>query len=273
MVTRVISAAVLIAMIIVSLLIGKTAFFVIAFLINTIGLYEFANVVDSKTDKFTPTKIIYIIIGTLPLILAYFNSRAVAYFIPVMLMMTSILFILSKKYKSDYTVYSLFGLVYLSTTLAYMVGLLKQLESREGLGIIMFAVLIAVVTDSFAYIFGVTLGKHKLCPAISPKKSIEGSVGGFLSAIVAGIILYFVYSRFNIVDLSFIDCLVLAVIDSILCQFGDLTASMVKRNFDVKDYGNLIPGHGGILDRIDGILFSLAGTLFYVSVVIGLISI
>lgn len=271
--TRLISSAVLITLLIVSLFIGKPAFLVIAFLVNTIGLYEYANVVDKDTDKFALSKILYIIIGTCPLVIALINGKAIAYFVPVLLMLTSMMFILCGKFKADYTIYSFFGLVYLSTTVAFMVNLLNQLSSRQGIGIIMFAVLIAVVTDSFAYLFGMKFGKHKLCPAISPKKSIEGSVGGFLSAIVAGIILYFVYSRFSIVSLSFIDCLILAVIDSILCQFGDLTASMVKRNFDVKDYGDLIPGHGGVLDRIDGILFSLAGTLFYVSVIIGIISI
>ena len=271
--TRLISSVVLIALLIAALFIGKPAFLVIALLLNTIGLYEFANVIDKDTPKLSARKIIYILIGEIPLILGYVNGSAVASFIPVMLMLCSMLFILTGESKSDYGVYSLFGLVYLSTTIAYMVNLLRQLDGTEAIGIIMFAVLIAVFTDSFAYVFGMTMGKHKLCPKISPKKSVEGAVGGFACGVLAGIVIYFVYAHFDIVSLSFADCLIMAVIDSILCQFGDLTASIIKRNFDVKDYGNLIPGHGGVLDRIDGILFTLSGTLFYVSVIAGIISI
>ena len=271
--TRLISSTVLIAILIAALFIGTPAFLVIALILNTIGLYEFANVVDNTEPRLSLTKIGYILIGTIPLIVGFVNGKAIAYFIPVMLMLTSMLFILTDKYKSDYTVYSLFGLVYLSVTLGYMVNLLMNLESRQAIGIIMFAVTMSVMTDTFAYVFGMAFGKHKLCPKISPKKSVEGAVGGFCAAVIAGFALYFVYAHFSIISLSLADCLILAAADGILDQFGDLTASMVKRNFGVKDYGNLIPGHGGVLDRIDGILFSLAGTLFYVTVVIGLISI
>lgn len=119
-------------------------------------------------------------------------------------------------------------------------------------------ILTAFGTDVFAYFTGVTLGKHKLCPKISPKKSIEGSIGGIIgSLILCGLFGYFFIPKF------FIDCIILGVIGGVVSQFGDLTASIFKRKMGIKDYGNLIPGHGGILDRFDSVLFTAPIVYYY----------
>lgn len=104
------------------------------------------------------------------------------------------------------------------------------------------------VCDMGAYFVGVTLGKHKLCPEISPKKTVEGAVGGILSSMVVTIIIYFIFKK------AFFAPLLLTIPFCILGMIGDLFASAIKRSVDLKDYGNLIPGHGGILDRLDSIL-------------------
>lgn len=126
--------------------------------------------------------------------------------------------------------------------------------TREaGLVFIIYALVVVWTTDSGAYFIGRKLGKNKLWPDISPNKTIEGFVGGIASAVVFAIIFQFIQP----VASSFILLIVITVIASIIGQLGDLVESALKRNYDVKDSGKLLPGHGGILDRFDSLLFVL----------------
>lgn len=125
-------------------------------------------------------------------------------------------------------------------------------------------VITAFGTDIMAYFSGYCFGKHKLCPKISPKKTIEGSVGGTLgSVILSGLFGWFFMPE------VFVHCLVIGLLGGIVSQFGDLTASIFKRKMGIKDYGNLIPGHGGILDRFDSVLFTGPMVYYYIILVMG----
>ncbi len=117
----------------------------------------------------------------------------------------------------------------------------------------LFIALIAVSTDVGAYFIGSMVGKRKLAPTISPNKTWEGSVGGVLIALIVASI----YLRFFEFTYTYQTMLVMSVILSVTGQFGDLIESAFKRHFGVKDSGHIIPGHGGILDRFDNVLFSL----------------
>ena len=112
-------------------------------------------------------------------------------------------------------------------------------------------ILAAFGTDIFAYLAGRAFGKHKLCPTISPKKTIEGAIGG----IVGSVILCGLFGWFFI-PARFLDFIIIGIIGSVIAQLGDLTASVMKRKLDIKDWGTMIPGHGGVLDRVDSILFT-----------------
>ena len=121
----------------------------------------------------------------------------------------------------------------------------------------------AFATDVCAYFAGYTLGKHKLCPKISPKKTIEGSIGGVCgSIVVCGLFGWFFANEY------FVHTLILGALCGVISQFGDLTASIFKRKMGIKDYGNLIPGHGGILDRFDSVLFTAPLVYYYIVLVI-----
>lgn len=109
-------------------------------------------------------------------------------------------------------------------------------------------------TDTFAYFAGRLLGKHKLCPNISPKKTVEGAIGGTLGCVICICVYVFLCARYTSFNANYISAAVLAALTSVFSQFGDLCASCIKREHNVKDYGNLIPGHGGILDRFDSAL-------------------
>ena len=133
-----------------------------------------------------------------------------------------------------------------------------------GLNIFVWLVVItAFGTDICAYFTGVTMGKHKLCPKISPKKTWEGAIGGVLGSVILSGIFGLIFVRPFIVH-----CLIIGFIASIVSMFGDLTASIFKRKMGIKDYGNLIPGHGGILDRFDSVLFTGPVIYYYVTLVL-----
>ena len=125
----------------------------------------------------------------------------------------------------------------------------------HGFFCLMFAVLSGCVTDIFAYLTGKSLGRHKLCPVISPNKTVEGSIGGIVGTVAVLLSLGFTLEKAIVVQVNFIALTFYAVLSSIVGQFGDLSMSAVKRCLGVKDYGNLFPGHGGILDRFDSLLF------------------
>ena len=137
-------------------------------------------------------------------------------------------------------------------------------QSGPYSNLVWLIVITAFGTDVMAYFSGYIFGKHKLCPKISPKKTIEGSIGGILgSVILSGLFGYFFMPDI------IVHCLVIGVLGGIVSQFGDLTASIFKRKMGIKDYGNLIPGHGGILDRFDSVLFTGPMVYYYIVLVIG----
>jgi phosphatidate cytidylyltransferase len=155
---------------------------------------------------------------------------------------------------------TLTGIVYVVFFSAHIVLIDKVLTSDH---LVWLVVLSAFGTDTMAYFTGMMVGKHKLCPTISPKKTIEGAIGGILGSILlCGLFGYF------FTDGLFVHCLIIGGLGSIAAQLGDLTASIFKRKMGIKDYGNLIPGHGGVLDRFDSILFSAPLVYYYIILVI-----
>lgn len=122
-----------------------------------------------------------------------------------------------------------------------------------GLNYILFILFIIWATDTGAYFLGSALGKKKLWPKISPNKTIEGALGGIVLASIVGVIFQLIYP-FN---MSMLTIIIVSIVISVVGQIGDLTASAYKRHFGVKDSGQILPGHGGILDRLDSLLFVL----------------
>ena len=126
--------------------------------------------------------------------------------------------------------------------------------------------IIAFCTDIFAYFTGMALGKHKLCPTLSPKKTVEGAVGGMIGAMVFSVLFgHFFLEQGHALNVWFF---LMALIGSVISMLGDLAASAFKRQMGIKDYGNLIPGHGGILDRFDSVLFVAPYLYFYIAIVL-----
>ncbi len=153
-----------------------------------------------------------------------------------------------------------FGFVYV----AVMLGFIYLIRTGEhGIRIVWFVFLSSWIADTCAYFAGRFFGRHKMAPVLSPKKTIEGAVGGIAGSALSGLLFSLIVMKGTFVPQSVIICAAGAVISI----FGDLAASAVKRDNGIKDYGNLIPGHGGILDRFDSVIFT-APVIYFLSLIL-----
>lgn len=136
-------------------------------------------------------------------------------------------------------------------------------NNQFGIYLIFYALICALATDSGAQLTGMAIGKHKMSPNISPKKTVEGAIGGIVLSVILNAVAITIYNKTAIVPLDskmFTFLLALCVPVSFMGMMGDLSASVLKRNFDVKDFGKIFPGHGGVMDRMDSSMFTLALT-------------
>jgi phosphatidate cytidylyltransferase len=153
--------------------------------------------------------------------------------------------------------YALLAFLYIPFLLMHLVQLH---QTPFGVQWVLVIMLIVMTNDSAAYYSGSAFGKHRLYPLVSPKKSIEGAVGGLVGSLGGTMLAKFTFFP----ELTFIDAVATALVIGIIGQAGDLFESMLKRSFSVKDSGSIIPGHGGLLDRMDSILFAAPITYYYV---------
>lgn len=172
--------------------------------------------------------------------------------IPVTILILFLHVIISKmKINFKDIAYTLFGIFYVAFFIMFL-ALIRGAE--DGKILIWYVFFAAWATDVFAYFTGKYLGKHKFSE-ISPKKTIEGCVGGTLGAVIIALIYTFFINKFSYAEYFYINIAIITGILSVLSQIGDFAASTIKRYVNIKDYSELIPGHGGMLDRIDSLLF------------------
>ena len=153
---------------------------------------------------------------------------------------------------------TLFGVLYLGLTLGPL-SMTRLLPQGEWL--IFFLLLVTWASDTGAYYVGTVYGRHRLAPTISPKKTVEGLVGGLIGAIIVA----YAVRWWFLPELSGLDCLVLAMLLTITGLWGDLTESAMKRGVGIKDSGGILPGHGGMLDRLDSLLFAAPAFYYYIT--------
>ncbi len=147
---------------------------------------------------------------------------------------------------------TILSLIYIPFMFSFVKLVLSMPNSR---GIIWFVILGAFMSDIMGYLIGRKFGKRKLCPLISPKKTVEGSIAGIVGVVISYVILTIILNNFFNLNLNMVIVIIMAIICAVAGQFGDLSASSIKRYCGVKDFGSIMPGHGGILDRCDSILF------------------
>lgn len=144
------------------------------------------------------------------------------------------------------------------TYLGFLLGLIMVISAGERWReTLLLGIAPSLVCDAFALFGGTLFGRHKLAPVISPKKTVEGALSGAVMGTVSGLGLYFLFPALGVEGLSLPFCLLTAFFSSSMGQVGDLAASLMKRFLNIKDFSNLIPGHGGLLDRSDSLLFAI----------------
>ncbi len=258
MLKRVLTSIIGIPLLIFILSLGGIPLLISLIIVASIGLYELYKTYKIINDGHI---IIEIIMGTgLLIIMAKYPDLILPYLI-IIFIFHFIYQMLTKKPSFEKALLAYSGIIYVTLLLGHIL-LFRNIPNGSYLVWLVF--IIAWSTDTFAYFTGINFGKHKLSPTISPKKSIEGSIGGvigsLLSCTIYGLYLY----KFHNIHIPLLNYIILGVIGSLIAQFGDLTASLIKRNFDVKDFGNIFPGHGGILDRFDSILFTAPIVYYYI---------
>ena len=288
LITRIIVAAVGIPLAILVIHTGSYLFLGIISVISTLALWEFYNM--AHKNNLHPRRYEGIIAGLIILISffvpAFFNSFYWLYaLLMVLVLELMITEMFTKKPNSMGNIgATIMGLVYVSLPFASILGIrqfneiqsilvqtsnpfssvsasiIPQLMSSTACGWLVLSVFMSVwICDSSAYFVGKSFGKHKLFPRISPKKSWEGAIGGFFGAILG----FYLSAYFLIPHFPIFYAVICGIIVGTLGQTGDLAESLLKRESGVKDSSSLIPGHGGILDRFDSILFAMPSVLVF----------
>lgn len=257
--TRTISGALLVIIVLITSIIGGDVLFAATLAISLIGLGELYKVIQINANLLGLTGYIGTIIYYL--LLRFTGSQYIVPFFIAYLMIIMFVYVFSfPKHKTEEVLMAFFGLFYVAVMISfiYLVRL-----SEDGLYTIWLIFICAWGCDTCAYLTGVTCGKHKLAPILSPKKSIEGAVGGVVGAIILGAVYGYIFKdKIVTVDNPVVIFAVICGFGALISMVGDLAASAIKRNYDIKDYGKLIPGHGGILDRFDSIIFT-APLIYY----------
>ena len=256
--TRIISALVGIPVVIGVLYFGGFLLTLFLALLSGIGVWELYKAFEKK--GFKPLKIVGLVMAVLYILLK--NSPYTSYSVLILYgSFMGILFyeIITQKNNVVDVSLTFFGYIFVPTFFAAL-GDLSYLEN--GRFLIWIPILAAWYTDTMAYFVGISIGKRKLSPNISPKKTIEGSIGGLLGNTILMVLTGLIASKQGI-NISLVHYAALGILTGITAQIGDLTGSYIKRYCGIKDFGKLIPGHGGILDRFDSVLFTAPTVMFY----------
>ena len=294
LITRIIVAAIGIPLAILLFHTGGYVFFTVIAIISSLGLLEFYNL--AHKNNFYPRKTEGVISGILLLSLFFFLKFSNTFFWLFALLVIFIIIIMivemftNKPNSMGNIASTIMGILYVSLAFASILGIRQFFEiqsiitqiqnpftastgkaivppmNSSACGWLVLSVFVSVwICDSSAYFVGKSIGKHKLFPRVSPKKSWEGAVGGFFGAIIG----FYFATFFLIPELPALFPIVGGIIVGTVGQIGDLAESLLKREAGVKDSSSLIPGHGGILDRFDSVIFAMP--VFFVFLVLSVI--
>ncbi len=258
--TRLLSGIVLVAVLILTVGMGGPVLYTVLLAASLIGLMELYRTVKVQNQALG-------VVGYLGAIGYYIlmYQNKMEYIMPLIilvLMLAMAVYVFAyPKFMAEQVMTVFFGVIYVAVMLSFVY------QTRclpDGMVMVWLIFLSSWGCDTCAYCVGMLIGKHKMAPILSPKKSVEGGVGGVVGAALLGAIFAACMNHFASADVSPVLCAVICGVGGAISQIGDLSASAIKRNHEIKDYGKLIPGHGGILDRFDSVIFT-APIIYYLA--------
>lgn len=257
---RLLTGTVYVLLIFLSLIFNSIAFGLLTVVFTFIAIGEFLrmSMPDLKNGRFV-NQLVHSLIVLATVFISYFQFST-RYILVIGLVASIFFFIKALFQKNNNPVQSLsmniLAFAYITIPLI-LINFTSDMSANYDIPFVLIMFVIIWANDTFAYLFGIAFGKHKIFERISPKKSWEGFIGGLLMVVVATIIINYLYPKFG-----HLNWVLFGLIASVASVLGDFIESMFKRNFGVKDSGSILPGHGGILDRIDSML--LAAPAIYI---------
>ena len=261
--TRLISGIVLVIIALATIISGSWILFFTLLAVSLIGMRELYKVMKVSDEHVTVLELV----GYLGAVLYYIAMKADFGNYGTMAIIISMILILFvyvfgyPKYHAEQVMAAFFGMVYVAVMLSF-IYLTRNLPDGKFLVWLIF--LCSWGCDTCAYCVGMLIGKHKMAPVLSPKKSIEGAVGGVVGAALLGVI-YAAATQGKMAEYALI-----CAVGALISMVGDLAASAIKRNQNIKDYGKLIPGHGGILDRFDSVIITAPVIYYLAKMILGI---
>ena len=261
--TRLISGIVLVIIALATIISGSWILFFTLLAVSLIGMRELYKVMKVSDEHVTVLELV----GYLGAVLYYIAMKADFGNYGTMAIIISMILILFvyvfgyPKYHAEQVMAAFFGVVYVAVMLSF-IYLTRSLPDGKFLVWLIF--LCSWGCDTCAYCVGMLIGKHKMAPVLSPKKSIEGAVGGVAGAALLGVI-YAAATQGKMAEYALI-----CAVGALISMVGDLAASAIKRNQGIKDYGKLIPGHGGILDRFDSVIITAPVIYYLAKMILGI---
>ncbi|MDO5477901.1 MAG: phosphatidate cytidylyltransferase [Clostridia bacterium] len=258
---RIIAAIIMIPAVVLLLLAGKTALVVAAALIALMSVYEICAAYGFNKIEKLPV-LIYIMLSV-PIVFTVKSGVIIdktgldllSLILTVYIMLGFIIMLI---FNEKVKMRDMFSSLLVSCLLVYFLSYAVKIRTEKEFGVyLIWAILVgACFTDTFALFGGKFFGKRKLAPKISPKKTVEGSASGVIGSVIMMMVYGLIVTLINKdITANYLYLALLGLVASIFAQIGDLSLSAIKREAGIKDYGNLIPGHGGVLDRLDSIIF------------------
>ena len=258
---RVISAIIALIIVVPLIVLGGIPYYIGMGIISIIGYYEITNVIGK--EKEIPLYIRLIVLATYIALIASTIKEDSFVLDPKFIVLNIFACTLPlivydrKKYDSADAFKLLAFTLLLAISFSFMIVIRNM-----SLNYLLYVITITIMSDTFAHFVGTMIGKKKLCPKVSPNKTVEGFIGGVFFGTFLGSVLFLtvISSTANVFLV-----VVISLILSIVSELGDLVFSAVKRKYDVKDYGNIMPGHGGVIDRLDSIIFAILAFSYLVT--------
>lgn len=259
--TRLLSGIVLVAAALVLIISGGYLLLAGLFAVSVIGLYELYRVFHIEKSLLGMVGYLAVLVYYINLSIPFIPEKEI-FVLGFLILIMAVYVLKFPEYRAEQVFAGFTGVFYV----AVMLSCIYQTRiMTAGAYIVWLIFLASWGSDTCAYCVGVLIGKHKMAPKLSPKKSVEGGIGGVLGAALLTMLYGWIFrGQMNLATEDIFILALISAIGAIISMIGDLAASAVKRNYDIKDYGKLIPGHGGILDRFDSVIFT-APMLYYLA--------